>query len=226
MRRIAVIVLSVVALAGLGVSANAADIVRKAKPIVKAPPPSAPGTSGFYIGVNGGYHWGRTSFSALPLLDQTIDVRGGMAGLTFGYNPQANAVVYGLETDIDAAWMKATNWIGPVCAGCEIGLRAFGTLRGRLGYAVGKALPYFTAGLAYGSLRVSNAATAVSQTDTRAGWTIGGGIEYALDGPWSVKGEYLYYDLGDMSCGALTCGAQTEIKLKGNLLRAGFNYRF
>lgn len=228
MRRIAILLLGAVALTGLSSAADASDIARKAWPIRKAPPPSPPppATTGFYVGINGGYDWGRATFSAPPLFDNTVDMRSGMAGLTFGYNAQWGAIVYGFETDLDAAWMTTTNAVGPACGGCEIGLRYFGTLRGRLGYAVGKTLPYLTAGMAYGAFRVHNPLTAMSQTDTRIGWTVGAGVEYALGGLWSVKGEYLYYELGDMTCDALTCGVQTGITLKGNLLRAGLNYRF
>jgi outer membrane immunogenic protein len=71
-----------------------------------------------------------------------------MAGLTFGYNAQSGSMVYGFEADIDAAWMKTTNWGAPPCVTCELQLRYFGTARVRLGYALDKALPYLTAGLA------------------------------------------------------------------------------
>jgi len=36
----------------------------------------------------------------------------------------------------------------------------------------------------------------VLQTDRRTGWTVGGGVEYALGCGWSIRGEYLYVDLG------------------------------
>ena len=35
-------------------------------------------------------------------------------------------------------------------------------------------------------------------SDTKTGWTAGGGVEYALDNRWSAKFEYLYYDLGSL----------------------------
>ena len=129
------------------------------------------------------------------------------------------------KPDIDAAWMKTTNWGAPPCFACEIQLRYFGTLRGRLGYAIGKALPYITAGLAYGSLSTASL-VGTTETETKFGWTGGAGVEYAMFGAWSVKAEYLYFELDRMTCGTLTCGSEVEVKLKGNLVRTGFNYRF
>jgi outer membrane immunogenic protein len=231
MRRIAMLLLCAVACAGLSSEANSATpkkkIVLKAKPITKAPPavPSSAG-SGFYVGVNGGYSWGRATLGDFTFFENTINARNGMAGLTFGYNAQSGSMVYGFETDIDAAWMKTTNWGAPPCVACELQLRYFGTVRGRLGYAVNKALPYLTAGLAYGSMKTSSLALGLSDTDTKLGWTAGAGIEYAIYGAWSAKAEYLYFELGRMTCGTLACGTEVDVKLKGNLVRTGLNYRF
>ena len=183
MRRIAMLLLGAVALTGLSAEAEAdtAGVVLKAKPIAKAPPPARSyGASGFYIGINGGYDWGRAKFSGFPFFDATVDARSGMAGLTFGYNAQAGSFVYGLETGIDAAWMKTVNWAGPPCLACEIQMRYFGTLRGRIGYAVGQSLPYITGGLAYGGLSTSSLMFGTSQNDTKIGWTVGAGVEYAV----------------------------------------------
>ena len=230
MRRIAMLLLCAVACAGLSSEANSATpkkkVVLKAKPIAKAPPAApSPGGSGFYAGINGGYSWGRATLREFSFFENTINARNGMAGVTFGYNAQSGSVVYGVENDIDAAWMT-TNWGAPPCFACEIQLRYFGTLRGRLGYAVGKALPYITAGLAYGSLSTASLVSGTTETETKFGWTAGAGVEYAMFGAWSVKAEYLYFELDRMTCGTLTCGSEVEVKLKGNLVRTGFNYRF
>ena len=228
MRRLAVILMSAVAFAGFSASADAADKpVLKAKPIRKAPPSSTTSSSGtgFYVGLNGGYNWGRASFSDLTGTS-SVRIPTAMIGLTLGYNAQAGSFVYGIETDIDYAWLKNTNWTSPPCLGCEVRLRYFGTLRGRIGYAMGQALPYFTGGLAYGGLRTAMPAVGTAQTDDKAGWTVGGGVEYAFAGPWSVKAEYLYVELDRTTCGPATCGTPISVKFKGNLARAGVNYRF
>jgi outer membrane immunogenic protein len=189
-----------------------------------APATSTSGTSGFYGGLLGGYGWGRTSLSDAGG-SSGFGANGWMMGLTLGYNAQSGFVIYGLEGDISSSWMKGTNGAAAPCAACQVRDRFLGTARARLGYAVGKALPYITAGLAVGDLRTSTPAGA-SQSDTKTGWTVGGGVEYALEGAWSTKLEYLYVDLAHATCGAAICATATDIKFRANLVRLGINYRF
>jgi outer membrane immunogenic protein len=69
---------------------------------------------------------------------------------------------------------------------------------------------------------------------TRAGWTIGGGAEWVLSGPWTAKVEYLYIDLGTVTnsftfTGLATGGfatATSSSHVTDNIFRAGINYRF
>ncbi len=60
------------------------------------------------------------------------------------------------------------------------GLDFFGTVRGRLGYALDRTLIYATGGLAYGSVSGRQFGSATFSDDFKTGWTVGGGIEYAL----------------------------------------------
>ena len=229
MRRLAVILMSAVAFASFTSVVDAADRpVLKAKPIVKAPPPPPPAStsgSGFYAGINGGYDWGRATYSD-AIGTSRIDVPSGLIGLTLGYNAQAGSWVYGVETDFDYAWLKGNNGTAPPCFGCETRLRYFGTLRGRVGYAVGAALPYFTGGFAYGAVSTGRPAVGFRETDEKGGWTVGAGVEYAFAGPWSAKIEYLYFELDRAACAIHVCGTPVGVKMTGNLLRAGINYRF
>lgn len=230
MLRLAVLLLSTVAFVGVSTGVEAATkakkrVVMKAKPITKAPPkPASAGSLGLHVGIIGGYDWGRATFSDAAG-STGIRVPSGLLGFTFGYNAQSGALVYGLETDIAAAWLKNTNWGAPPCFACEVGLTYFGTLRGRLGYAVGQSLPYVTGGLAYGGVKTGLAGGG-SQTDAQAGWTVGGGIEYALVGAWSVKTEYLYFELGRTTCATGICGSEVGVKFRGSMLRVGSNFRF
>jgi outer membrane immunogenic protein len=71
----------------------------------------------------------------------------------------------------------------------------FGTVRGRVGYAMDRALIYGTGGLAFGSVEnryLDGPANSFSEKCTQTGWTAGAGIEYAFDDHWSAKAEYLY----------------------------------
>jgi outer membrane immunogenic protein len=138
-----------------------------------------------------------------------------------------------------------------------------GTLRGRIGALINpSSLIYVTGGLAYGGMKAGGA-VAAQENDTigaafaylpsvggainsqiRAGWTLGGGWEWMFAPRWSVKAEYLYYDLGTVStdygviaqCTIAVCGVSppsgmasvhTSItRLNGDIARAGVNYHF
>ena len=62
----------------------------------------------------------------------------------------------------------------------------------------------------------------------KAGWTLGGGVEAAIAGPWTAKLEYLYVDLGSATCGSAACVLPSDetVTFKANIVRAGLNYRF
>ena len=69
------------------------------------------------------------------------------------------------------------------------------------------------------------------ESNTRSGWTVGAGAEYAVGYGWSVKGEYLYVKFDDYT--TFTTGpfaamsvSPREVKLDDHIWRAGMNYRF
>jgi outer membrane immunogenic protein len=164
--------------------------------------------TGAYVGINGGYGF-RGSNGA----------DGWMVGGTVGYNWQSGGpLVWGIEGDLDWTRMRGSN-----TALTQTSNNWLGTVRGRLGYAMGPTgswMPYVTGGVAFGD--IDNAVTGFgSARDTKAGWTLGGGIEAALSGPWTAKVEYLYVDLGN---GPSVAGASTDFHT--NIVRAGLNYRF
>lgn len=106
---------------------------------------------------------------------------------------------------------------------------------------------YATGGLAYGRTDLAGtigfpiAPTVVlsgtsSTSRTSLGYGLGGGVEYAIWNNWSVKAEYLYYNLGRHSTviggsftnfAAATGGFSTaSLRDDGHIVRAGLNYRF
>jgi outer membrane immunogenic protein len=203
----------------------AADLPVKA-PYYKAPAYVAPFSwSGLYIGINGGYGWGNSNWSNALVDTGGFTVKGGLVGGTLGYNVQSGVWVWGLEGDVDASWIKGSTAAFCGLPGCETRNRWLGTGRGRIGYAMDRFMPFVTGGAAFGDIRMTPAGGA-SDTKTNVGWTVGGGAEYAIAGPWSVKAEYLYVDLGKATCGAATCGLDTDVKFKSSIVRAGLNYRF
>lgn len=142
---------------------------------------------------------------------------GYFGGGQIGYNWQAANFVYGLEADIQGADIGKRSVVGfpgaavggvvvlPTLATGRDHLDWFGTFRGRVGFAVDRVLFYGTGGLAYGETRTSATLVATpitggnfagNVTDTRVGYAVGAGIEWAFAPNWSVKGEYLHIDLG------------------------------
>jgi outer membrane immunogenic protein len=195
--------------AGL-VSANAADIQQRSMP-TKAPAYVAPiyNWTGPYIGISGGYGWGSSDFG---------DPDGGIFGATLGYNWQMGALIAGIEGDISWSGLDGNGTVAAIPS--SVNNDWLGTVRGRLGYNGGRWMPYITGGLAVGNIDASIAGVG-SSNSTELGWTVGAGIEAAISGPWTVKLEYLYVDLGE---GDSIAGAEPD--LTTNIVRVGLNYRF
>lgn len=254
--------LSATAVAVLSTSAFAADLAVRAPSPVFIPPPSF-SWAGIYIGGTAGfaraYHHYDDLQGAFPGYPGFSDVRssGFVGGGTLGINFQAGSIVYGLETDFSWLSNKA-NYVDPngsinAYYPSETNrLKDLGTVRGRLGLAVDRALVYFTAGLAYGevndavqynSFRFPTVGAPFnvpyySVNTTRVGWVAGGGVEYAVTQNWTVKGEALYVDLGTANANWISLNAANAQFFPGNanynlrwnmtaaILRAGVNYKF
>ncbi len=198
----------------------AADLSR---PAFKAPAASAPfNWTGFYVGINGGYAWGTSNWTdSTGAATGNFNVRGGMVGGTIGYNLQTSQFVLGAEGDIDASWIKGTD----ATACCETKNDWFATARARVGYAFDRWMPFVTGGAAFADVKMTPGGLP-SETETKIGWTAGGGLEYAFQGAWSAKVEYLYADLGKANCSAATCALATDVNFKTSIVRGGVNYHF
>jgi outer membrane immunogenic protein len=216
--------LAVVATMG---SANAADMPRRhAAMPVKGPAYAAPYSwTGFYAGINAGGGWGSSTWS-IPGGTAGADLSGGVVGGTLGYNYQMGQTVLGLEGDLDWSNIRGSTSTG-ICTGtsCETRNSWLATTRGRVGYAFDRVMPFITGGAAFGDIKATPAGGATTTT-TKVGWTLGGGVEFAIAGPWTAKVEYLYADLGKGSCDPAVCGISTDVSLTANIVRGGVNYRF
>ncbi|PWY57664.1 hypothetical protein DGG96_00785 [Legionella qingyii] len=189
----------------------------------------------------------------------SVSMSGGTVGGQVGYNLQLSAypqVYLGLETDINWNSLKGSsteNAVGNAVEHLEVFNNAlstqhkstwFGTLRGRLGFSpTAQILLYGTGGLAYGSVKEQANVNFIpggygdeqypfSKTLTRAGWTVGGGAEWVLKQNWSMKLEYLYYDLGSTSEIADPIIPNPPFQIKytwtnpAQVIRFGLNYHF
>ena len=201
-------------------SAQAADIPR---PIYKGPRTVVAyyNWTGFYAGINAGYGFGDSTWSAVPAA--TNKPKGFLVGGTLGYNYQVGSIVLGIEGDIDWSDVKDSVTCAPGVT-CETSNGWLATIRGRAGYAFDRWMPYVTGGGAYGNVKATRSPPAVSSSNDQFGWTVGAGVEYAFLGNWSAKLEYLYVDLGSFNAApALPVG---NVSFKENIVRAGLNYKF
>lgn len=180
---------------------------------------------------------------------QTLSKGGFTAGVELGYNYQIGMVVLGIETDIGGVTGSTRRFsTGTVLGGVPFGMTQsaanglFGTVRGRAGIAFDRVLVYGTGGLVYTSgrylLNYSDGVAPAFGSATagnKIGYTVGGGIEYALNNNWSVKGEFLYSQFGKVSAvGQIVNLAvpvfsntlATSARVQEYTARVGLNYRF
>lgn len=213
----------------------AADAVQSGEePPAPLPIASTFNWTGGYIGVNAGGAFGKFKhpFSGFgPTTDLAdINASGFLGGVQAGYNWQLGQMVYGIEADFQGSTAKGS------VSDASIGLVElsnkvdwFGTLRARVGYTpTDRVMIYGTGGLAYGHVKselVTDAPFTGSSSKTKAGWTVGTGIEYALGTNWTVKPEYLYTDLGKSTI-LSSGGASLKNDIAFHTVRVGLNYKF
>jgi outer membrane immunogenic protein len=192
---------------------------------------------------------------------------GFIGGGQVGYNRQLDRYVLGAEVDFSGLGGRGTNSFNTSVLSADLiervqsatsvdgRLDSLGTVRGRVGFMpIERLLTFATGGFAFGRAESS---TTISQacinpgcgavfpnpatgagSKILPGWALGGGMEYALMGSWSVKAEYLHYDLGNMtyattplaSTGPLgpltTLNPASTAHFAGDVVRAGINYKF
>jgi outer membrane immunogenic protein len=244
--------------------ASAADLPARA--YTKAPVMVDPVYSwtGFYVGINGGYSWGRASETALigaPFpgsFTARQDVNGGFGGGQIGYNWQVDPRwLLGLEADIQGSGERGSSNddLGSIRVG-RFGFTAstansvdfpwFATFRGRAGLLADPSLLlYVTGGLAVGEVKFTTQTTAtvqlfdgntpigapltavspaLSDSQTRVGWTAGAGLEKKFTPNWSAKLEYLYMDFGSKTY--FSGAGAIPVSFHDHIFRAGINYEF
>lgn len=221
--------------------------------------------SGFYAGLNAGYGFGTNDDASVFVPGFGLVSSGGgdnggfVGGAQIGYNWQAGQFVFGLEADLQYADLsnnRDNTLFGggaPVFFGAGGGgnIEWFGTVRARAGIAIDRVLIYATGGLAYaengssGGFTVVNGAVVPvgSDDDINWGWTIGGGVEFALPTNWNmfgssavtfrIEGLYVNIDGGNQAGGVFfNGGVPVAIAAGGNnnsefgVVRAGINVKF
>jgi iron complex outermembrane receptor protein len=229
----------------LPVEAPVARPIFTKAPFTKAPPAvitEPVDWTGVYVGANAGFSFGGSEWSdsVTGTSSGNFGTSGFVFGGTLGANYQVGSLVFGVEGDGD--WADAsghgtftnTSTSGLCAGGCLTKNTWLATVRGRAGYAFDRFLVYGTAGAAFGDVRANFTDDPVSSA-TKAGWTAGGGVEFALDRNWSAKAEYLFVDLGNGSC-MVACAIVNAngpplipgvaVRFDESLIRAGIDYRF
>ena len=207
---------SLLAIAALSVSAQAADLPsRMQAPMLSAPPVFT--WTGFYVGSTVGGITTDTKWSYDNDGSDRYTTSAVTVGGTVGYNYQMSNIVLGLEADYNWANIKDYENSGNTMDG-------FGTVRGRLGLAWDRALLYVTGGYAF-----SNFKTCCGDNDESAkfgsGWTIGTGVEYAIMPHVTIKLEGLYMDFGHKTVAGCGNGFD-KVKTTATVGRVGLNYKF
>ena len=195
--------------------------------------------AGFIGGGQVGYNW-RTDLQGYGIVaGLEADIQGIAGGKNAGQSPMS-AMVRPFSNHSNFETYSATR--------STSALSYLGTARGRLGLLVApKLLVYGTGGLAYGEASLSLSqfqqfgvavGSAYSSTaKTLAGWTAGAGVAWMFMPGWSVKAEYLYYDLGKLTTSNTfvafgtagpqwTYDAYANQRFNGNIVRAGVDYHF
>jgi outer membrane immunogenic protein len=178
---------------------------------------------------------------------------GFIGGAQAGFNWQFSNLVAGLETDFQSfrqVGSGSATAIYPTLAPAAFTVsQSFSTnwlwtLRPRIGIASNNWLFYATGGVAvtavnarWSFLDVFADTENASISRTRAGWTVGGGAEYALAHGWSLKAEYLHLDFGNLQTtssnlldsGVIPVPGQLflhSISLRSDIFRLGENHSF
>ena len=212
-------------------SARAADLgsgVDETEPSY-APPAYTFSWTGFYLGLQTGYVWGDADHT---FSDGTVgassDLDGWVGGGYAGYNWQSSNLVFGVEGDLEGG-----NIDGSYASPTSLGSADFdwqGSLRGRVGVASNRTLFYLTGGWAFASADVFGAVpgTPAGCCNTSAdldGWTLGGGIEYAVNNNFIIRSEYRYTDFGDVTVN-LNPAVSMPVEVETHVIRVGAGWKF
>lgn len=243
------LLLSTVALGALAGTALAADLPSRRAPPVYVPPPAIPifTWTGFYVGGQVGYEFGGSNAYASAtrsgegLASTSGKPDGVIGGAHVGYNFSTQSLgfgalggaggVFGIEGDVDGSNYKKTYALGGISDQTRQNIQ--GSVRGRFGVAVDRALFYATGGVALGDLgnNYTNTLNGLgdSSSHTRVGYTVGGGVEYAISNNVSLRAEYRYTDFGTFSdtlTGATNGGVTVRHHETDNRVQAGISYKF
>jgi outer membrane immunogenic protein len=153
-------------------------------------------------------------------------------------------LVFGAEADVSGANLNGNSSCASTSllkgalppANCKVKVEGVGTIAARLGVAFDRVLVYGKGGAAWASDKYSF--TSVTPTllptfngsETRWGWMVGAGLEYAFYDNWSAKIEYNYlgFNTGNFTFTDATGSffLNNSIQQQLHVVKAGINYRW
>lgn len=229
MKRILLAIVPIAALASA--SAFAADLPQKTASYVPPPPPPMTWT-GCYIGGNLGGAFSNASANA-----NGAEVSGNGSGFAGGGQigcdyQLSGGIVIGIRELLDyTSNKKSGTFVAGPLAGDVVNFNNqwFDTLTARVGYAMQPNwLLYAQGGFAWmhTSTNITAGGAQIGQgSNSRTGWTIGGGVEWMFVPRWSAFLEYNYMDTGRDTF-TTTTGASVTSKATQSTVLVGLNYRF
>ncbi|MBB4121655.1 outer membrane protein [Martelella radicis] len=182
---------------------------------------------GPYLGLRGGYDWTHTrgTISGAGGSSSWSDsLAGAQLGAFGGYNFQfENNLVVGAEADANYTFNESQYVAGGVSR--NHGIDWSGSLRGRIGYAVGNALIYGTAGAAVANFYLGTGSK--RPHEVIYGYTVGAGVDYAFTENIFARLEYRYtgYPSADFT-GYFGAGNKADQKASSNTVTVGLGAKF
>jgi outer membrane immunogenic protein len=163
-------------------------------------------------------------------LDPTGYFAGGQVGCNWQWQPQW---VFGVEADLAGANISETkSFTGGGQPTIEEKIDRLATIRARAGFVSGQNLLYVTGGWGWADtsrhVRLAGLGGNPFQTQSESfdGWVLGAGLEHMIAQNWTVKLEYLYYDLGSGTY-AFTIGTgPNKVDLSLHTIKFGVNYKW
>jgi len=216
-------------------SAMAADLrpARGPAPVYTKAPLMAPAFSwtGCYIGGNAGGLWAKKDWTNVGRAESSVDISSGLAGGQVGCNYQVTQWVFGIQADYDWSNASATATDAFFLATTDqTKIKALASVTGRVGYAWDRFLGYVKGGGAWESdeYSVTSGFLLSTASETRTGWTIGVGGEYAFTDWLTGFAEYDFYDFGTKSntFGGTFGTTIIDIKETKSVAKAGLNIKF
>jgi outer membrane immunogenic protein len=219
---------------------------------VKAPPAMVRAFSwtGCYLGGHVGWGWGQKTFADTPngdLVDFFIPgpqtsmdftTNGFLGGGQIGCDYQfATNWVVGVEGNFSWADISGSNTVPggilnntPLTVTADAKTDWLASVTGRLGYAWDHWLLYAKGGAAWAhdKYNFTSYLGTWAASQTRSGWTVGGGLEWAFTDNWSTKLEYQFYDFGNRDVSFIN-GSHSDVenvKQQIQTVKLGLNYRF